>query len=239
MITRRQALKQISVVAAAAAVSRLEGQAPPPASAPPLGPFKLPPLPYATDAFEPFIDARTMELHHDKHHAAYVAGLNKAVAEVPALGSRSVEDLVGALATLPEQVRTAIRNHGGGHANHSFFWLLLKKNEGGKPEGSLAKAIEKKFGGLPGLQEQFNKAATSVFGSGWAWLSVDGDGLRIESTPNQESPLTQGRVPVLGLDVWEHAYYLKYQNRRVEYIAAFWNLINWEFAAAQAAKAGI
>ena len=171
-----------------------------------------------------------MEIHHDKHHQAYVNNLNKAIAAHPELGKQPVETLVKNLSTLPEDIRTAVRNNGGGHANHSLFWLSLGKNNGSKPAGSeLGKAIEAKFGNYSAFQEQFTKAALGVFGSGWAWLSLDPKKqLLIESTPNQDSPLTAGRQPVFGIDVWEHAYYLKYQNKRADYIAAFYNVIDWE-----------
>jgi Fe-Mn family superoxide dismutase len=237
MINRRQALKQTVLASAALAgvggVARTHAQATPPVPPPaaPAGPFSLPALPYAVDALEPAIDARTMEIHHDKHHAAYVAGLNKAVGGLPDLAKQPVEALLRGLATVPEGVRTAIRNHGGGHANHSFFWLSLKKNAGAAPTGELAKALDLKFGNLAGFQQEFAKAAMAVFGSGWAWLTLDATGLRVESLPNQDSPLTLGRTPLLGLDVWEHAYYLKYQNRRADYVAAFFSVVNWEFVS--------
>ena len=198
-------------------------------SAAPSGPFSLPPLHYAFDALEPHIDAKTMEIHHDKHHQAYVNNLNKAVAGHPELGKQTVEALVQNLSMVPEDIRTTVRNNGGGHANHSLFWLSLGKNNGAKPTGELGKAIDAKFGNYSAFQEQFTKAALGVFGSGWAWLSVDPDKqLLIESTPNQDSPLTAGRHPVFGIDVWEHAYYLKYQNKRPDYIAAFYNVIDWD-----------
>ena len=234
MITRRTALKQTALASAAlagaGALSTLAQNAPPapPPAAP--GPFTLPPLPYPVDALEPAIDARTMEIHHGKHHAAYVAGLNKAVAGHPELAAKPVETLLRELNTLPEAIRTAVRNHGGGHANHSLFWLSLKKG-GSRPAGELARALETAFGGYDGFQQQFTQAAMGVFGSGWAWLIWDGSRLRIESLPNQDSPLSQGQVPLLGLDVWEHAYYLKYQNRRADYVAAFFGIINWDFVA--------
>jgi Fe-Mn family superoxide dismutase len=178
---------------------------------------------------EPHIDAKTMEIHHDKHHAAYVANLNKAVAGQADWAGKSVEELVRDLSKVPEAIRTAVRNNGGGHANHSLFWQVMKKGGGGMPKGELAKAIDTKFSSFDGFKEQFTKAATAQFGSGWAWLSVDkSGGLVLEGLPNQDSPLTQGKIPILGLDVWEHAYYLKYQNRRPEYIAAFYNVIDWD-----------
>ena len=212
-------------------------QTPPPATAAPTGPYQLPPLPYPVDALEPHLDARTMEIHHGKHHAAYVQNLNKAVAEFPALAGKSVEALVQDLAAIPEKIRTAVRNHGGGHANHALFWQLLKRNEGGQPKGALAKAIETKFGSYDSFRQEFTKAALSVFGSGWAWLTVESGGLRLETTPNQDTPCSSGRAPILGLDVWEHAYYLKYQNRRADYIAAFFNVIHWDYAAELYGKA--
>jgi Fe-Mn family superoxide dismutase len=193
----------------------------------PSGPFSLPPLHYAFDALEPYIDARTMEIHHDNHHQAYVNNLNKAIAAHPELGKQPVAMLVQNLSTVPDDIRTAVRNNGGGHANHSLFWLNLGKNNGTKPTGELSKAIEAKFGNYSAFQEQFTKAALGVFGSGRAWLSVDAKKqVLVESTPNQESPLTVGRRPVFGIDVWEHAYYLKYQNRGPDYIAAFYNVID-------------
>ncbi len=229
-MNRRQALKQATLAAAACAFAASTGaaQTTPPAAA---GPFKLPPLPYPVDALEPHIDARTMEIHHDKHHAAYVQHLNKAVADHPDLAGKPVEELLRNLAAVPEKIRVAVRNHGGGHANHTFFWQLLKKGEAAKPSGELAKAIEAQFGSLATFQQDFSNAAIGVFGSGWAWLTLEGKGLRIETTPNQDTPLSQGRTPLLGIDLWEHAYYLKYQNRRVDYVAAFHNVINWDFVA--------
>lgn len=237
MMNRRQAL-QTTVLAAGALTGatgvgapEAQAQAASSAAAGSGGSFVLPPLPYAVDALEPTIDARTMEIHHGKHHAAYVAGLNKAVAETPALAGQPVEALLRRLDTIPEAVRGAVRNHGGGHANHSLFWQLLRRNNGTGPTGELATAITRDFGSFTSFQEQFTKAALGVFGSGWAWLTKDGAKLRIEGTPNQDSPLSHGRVPLLGLDVWEHAYYLKYQNRRADYVAAFYGVINWDFVA--------
>jgi Fe-Mn family superoxide dismutase len=193
------------------------------------GPFSLPPLPYEYDALEPYIDAQTMHLHHDKHHAAYVKNLNVAVANDATLAKLSVEDLIQHLDKVPESIRTTVRNNAGGHANHSFFWKIMQKNAGGQPKGELARAIEKKFGSFAAFQEQFSKAALSVFGSGWAWLSMDSTHqLAIETTPNQDSPWMAGRTPILGIDVWEHAYYLKYQNVRADYIAAFYKVISWD-----------
>jgi Fe-Mn family superoxide dismutase len=189
-------------------------------------PYSLPSLPYAYDALEPFIDAQTMTIHHTKHHQTYVDKLNAAVASHPDLAAKPVEQLVRELTTIPESIRAAVRNHGGGHANHSLFWQTLKKDV--KFAGPAADAITKKFGGFDQFKEQFSTAAANVFGSGWAWLVASGGQLEITGTPNQDSPLTAGKTPLLALDVWEHAYYLKYQNRRPEYIAAYFNIINWE-----------
>ncbi|MCA9104366.1 MAG: superoxide dismutase [Planctomycetales bacterium] len=198
--------------------------------------FTLPDLPYAYDALAPHIDARTMEIHHSKHHNAYITNVNNAIAGSP-LESLSVEALISDLSQVPENIRTAVRNNGGGHANHSLFWTVLGPNAGGSPTGDLATAIDSTFGGFDGFKEQFSKAAATRFGSGWAWLSVDGDKLVVESTANQDSPLMEGRTPILGLDVWEHAYYLNYQNRRPDYIAAFYEVINWNAVADRYAAA--
>jgi len=234
MINRRQAIKTTALASAALATlpsAIAQTQATAPAAGETSGPFTLPPLPYATDALEPFIDARTMEIHHDKHHAAYVANLNKAVAEFPELGKQSVEDLLKDLNAAPEKIRAAVRNQGGGHYNHSLFWQTLKK-DGGAPAGKLAQAIDASFGSLGAFQEHFTKAALGQFGSGWAWLVLDADKkLAIEATANQDSPISQGKQPLLGVDVWEHAYYLKYQNRRPEYVAAFFHVIDWQFVS--------
>ena len=197
-------------------------------------PYTVPPLPYQYDALEPYIDAQTMHLHHDKHHAAYVKNLNAALADHPDLAKFPVDDLVKHLDRVPETIRTAVRNNGGGHANHSFFWQVMQKNSPGQPKAELAKAIDARFGSFSGFQEQFTKAAMSVFGSGWAWLSLDDKHqLSIETSPNQESPWMAGRTPILGIDVWEHAYYLKYQNVRADYVTAFYKVISWDFANAQ------
>jgi len=196
------------------------------------GPYELPPLPYPYDALEPHIDARTMQLHHDAHHAGYVRNLNAAVARYPELAQRSAEELIRQLNTLPEDVRTAIRNHGGGHVNHTLFWQIMSPKGGGQPRGELAKEIDRYFGSFSKFQDLLTQTALGVFGSGWAWLTVDSSGaLRVEPTPNQDNPLTQGRTPILGVDVWEHAYYLKYQNRRAEYVKAWWNVVNWDRVA--------
>lgn len=192
-------------------------------------PFQLPPLPYPFDALEPYIDKQTMEIHHDKHHAAYVANLNKALEQAPDLQNKSVADLLrNNLALIPDPIKTAVRNNGGGHHNHSMFWLLLDpKKPNGKPTGNSAKAIDSTFGSFDKFKEQFTAAASTRFGSGWAWLVKNNGKLEIYSTANQDSPLMENKYPILGLDVWEHAYYLKYQNRRPEYITAFWNIANW------------
>jgi len=189
--------------------------------------YTLPALPYAFDALEPSIDARTMEIHHDKHHAAYVANLNKAL-EGNALGELPVEKLIADLEKVPEAIRTVVRNNGGGHANHSLFWETIGKGKGGEPAGHLAEAVRSVFGGFDKFKEEFTKSAMGRFGSGWAWLCVDPQGkLLIESTANQDSPIMHGNLPILGVDVWEHAYYLHYQNRRADYLAAFYNVIDW------------
>ena len=232
MLTRRDALTRTTIITAAVTVSG----ALPALAQQSDGPFKLPDLPYGHGALEPHVDAETMEIHHGKHHAAYVNNLNKALAGQADLAKKSIEDLMRNLSSVPESIRTAVRNNGGGHYNHSLFWQMMKKG-GGAPKGELAKAIEETFSGIEGFQERFTDAATKQFGSGWAWLTLDGKKLRIESTPNQDTPLSQGREPLLGLDVWEHAYYLKYQNRRPEYIKAWYNVINWDFVAERYRKA--
>jgi superoxide dismutase, Fe-Mn family len=190
--------------------------------------FELPQLPYAYDALEPNIDKETMNIHHTKHHNTYVTNLNNALEGNEELLSKTVEEVVSNLDAVPESVRTAVRNNGGGHANHSLFWQILSPNGGGEPTGELADAISSKFGNFESFKEEFAKAATTRFGSGWAWLVVNNGELEVTSTPNQDSPLMEGKTPVLGLDVWEHAYYLKYQNRRPEYINNFFNAVNWE-----------
>ena len=194
-------------------------------------PFTLPALPYANDALEPHIDAKTMEIHHDKHHGAYVTNLNKALESAPQLANKSLEELLANnCAIVPEAIRTAVRNNGGGHANHSLFWTIMGPGKGGKPVGNLAQAITGSFGSFDGFKEKFNAAATTRFGSGWAWLLKNGNSLEITSSANQDSMLMEGKFAVMGLDVWEHAYYLKYQNRRPEYIGAWWNVANWDEA---------
>ncbi len=191
--------------------------------------FELPTLPYPYDALEPYIDARTMEIHHTKHHGGYVKKLNAALEKYPYLQDVPLETLLRNLASVPEDIRTAVRNNGGGHANHSLFWTVMSPNGGGEPEGELARAIAETFGGFAQFKDLFSTTAATRFGSGWAWLVVDAFGhLKVYSTPNQDNPLMEGFTPILGLDVWEHAYYLKYQNRRAEYIANWWNVVNWE-----------
>ncbi|MGF7049358.1 Fe-Mn family superoxide dismutase [Paenibacillus sp. DS2015] len=194
--------------------------------------FQLPSLPYSNDALEPHIDAQTMEIHHDRHHNTYVTNLNAALEKAPELQNKSIEELLTGLGSVPEEIRTAVRNNGGGHANHSLFWDTIGPNGGGNPTGELAQAIDSELGGLDKFKEDFAKAATTRFGSGWAWLVVGKDGkLAVTSTPNQDNPLSEGLTPILGLDVWEHAYYLKYQNKRPDYISAFWNVVNWDEVA--------
>ncbi|WP_026572443.1 superoxide dismutase [Bacillus sp. UNC438CL73TsuS30] len=193
--------------------------------------FELPQLPYAENALEPHIDKETMNIHHTRHHNTYVTNLNNALAGNEELLSKSVEEVISNLDAVPEAARTAVRNNGGGHANHSLFWTILSPNGGGAPSGELADAINSKFGSLEAFKEEFAKAATTRFGSGWAWLAVNNGELEVTSTPNQDSPLMEGKTPILGLDVWEHAYYLKYQNKRPDYIGAFWNVVNWDEVA--------
>jgi Fe-Mn family superoxide dismutase len=197
----------------------------------------LPPLPYAYDALEPYIDAKTMEIHHDKHHGAYVANLNKAIEGHPELQELAVEELLGRLGEAPEAIRIAVRNNGGGHMNHSMFWKIMKKGGGGEPSGELADAINKAFGSFAEFRKTFTQAAASRFGSGWAWLLIRGGKLVVESTANQDNPVMDGGRAVMGLDVWEHAYYLKFQNRRAEYIEAWWNTVDWAQVADNYARA--
>jgi Fe-Mn family superoxide dismutase len=192
-------------------------------------PFTLPPLPYAPDALEPHIDKMTMEIHHGKHHNAYVTNLNKALESAPELADKSIEELLANnCAIVPEKIRTAVRNNGGGHINHSMFWKIMGPNAGGAPVGNLAQAITGAFGSFDAFKEKFNAAGVGRFGSGWAWLLKTSSGVEITSTANQDNPIMEGKVPVFGCDVWEHAYYLKYQNRRPDYLAAWWNVVNWK-----------
>ena len=199
--------------------------------------YELPELPYAYDALVPTIDEETMHLHHDKHHNAYVTNLNKAIEKYPELAEKSIEELMSDLTAVPEDIRTAVRNNGGGHVNHSFFWKILTPNGSSEPTGELKEAIESTFGSLDKFKEEFAAAGAGRFGSGWAWLVLDGGKLAITSTPNQDTPLSEGKTPVLGLDVWEHAYYLNYKNARPAYIKAFWNVVNWDEAAKNYAAA--
>jgi Fe-Mn family superoxide dismutase len=194
---------------------------------------QLPPLPYDFAALEPHIDAQTMQIHHDKHHAAYVNNLNAAVEKHPDLQSKSVEDLLRDISKVPEDIRTAVRNNGGGHMNHTMFWQIMGPKAGGSPSGALGDAIKAAFGSFDAFKEQFGKAGIGRFGSGWAWLINNGGKLSIESTANQDQPIMEGKKAILGLDVWEHAYYLKYQNRRPDYIAAWWNTVNWPAVSAR------
>ena len=191
-------------------------------------PFKLPDLPYGFDALEPHIDARTMEIHHGKHHAAYTNNLNAALEKHPELQQKSIEDLLSGIDSVPEGIRTAVRNNGGGYHNHGMFWQIMGPNGGGEPSGELADAIAKKFGSFDELKKKVNAAAAGQFGSGWGWLVATGGGIDVYATPNQDSPLMKGDRPILGVDVWEHAYYLKYQNRRPDYLEAWWNTLNWD-----------
>ena len=190
--------------------------------------YELPQLPYAYDALEPHIDKETMNIHHTKHHNTYITNVNAALEGNADLAGKSVEELVSNLDAVPEAIRPAVRNNGGGHANHSLFWTIISPNGGGEPAGELGEAINAKFGSYDSFKEEFAKAATTRFGSGWAWLVVNNGELEVTSTPNQDSPLMEGKTPILGLDVWEHAYYLNYQNRRPDYIASFWNVVNWD-----------
>nr|WP_319218851.1 superoxide dismutase [uncultured Trichococcus sp.] len=190
--------------------------------------FTLPALPYAYDALTPYIDEETMHLHHEKHHNAYITNANAALEKHPELSDKTIEELLADLNSIPEDIRTAVRNNGGGHANHSLFWTVLAPNAGGEPTGAVKDGIEEAFGSFDAMKEKFSAAAAGRFGSGWAWLVVSDGKLEITSTPNQDSPISEGKTPILGLDVWEHAYYLNYKNVRPEYIKAFWNLVNWD-----------
>ncbi len=226
MLTRRHLFSALAAGLGAAA-ERSHAQSPAAK-----GPFSLPPLPYAADALEPYIDAKTMEIHHGRHHAAYVNNLNAALASHPDWAKRSIEDIMKNISSVPEAIRTAVRNNGGGHVNHALFWEILKKNNGAEPKGALAKAFNASFGSFASFKDQFTKAALGVFGSGWAWVNVGPGGkLSISSTPNQDNPWMAGQTPLFGIDVWEHAYYLKYQNRRADYVSAFYNVIHWDFVA--------
>jgi len=244
-LSRRDALKTLGAGAAFLGLGIISTRAlaadAPLASAPAAAvltqPFTLPTLGYAFDALEPHIDARTMEIHYSKHHQAYITNANKALADHPDLQKLSATEILKKLATMPDKIRTTLRNNVGGHANHSFFWQIIGPNAGGAPTGTLAAAIDRNFGSFEKFKTQFSDAAMKRFGSGWAWLSVKGGALNVVSGPNQDSPLTDGETPVLGLDVWEHAYYLHYQNRRADYVAGFWNVVNWTQASANYAAA--
>lgn len=194
-------------------------------------PHQLPALPYAFDALEPHVDAKTMEIHHDKHHATYVSKLNEALDKEPSEASKGLEDLLRGIDEVPESIRTAVRNHGGGHHNHSLFWEIMGPNGGGAPSGELADAMQRDFGSFAAFKEKLTNAAANQFGSGWGWLVAAGGKLEVLAKPNQDSPLMEGKTPLLGVDVWEHAYYLRYQNRRPDYLAAWWNTINWPAVA--------
>ncbi len=195
--------------------------------------IELPKLPYAVDALEPYIDSQTMTIHHDKHHAAYVANLNGAIEKHPELASKSVEALIKDLNAVPEDIRIVVRNNGGGTWNHSMFWEIMAPKAGGSPKGALAKALDTSFSSFDNFKAEFEKAATTRFGSGWAWLVKKGSGLAVVSTPNQDNPMSDGTTPLMGIDVWEHAYYLKYQNRRAEYVTNWWNVVNWDAVASR------
>jgi Fe-Mn family superoxide dismutase len=197
---------------------------------------ELPPLPYAYNALEPHIDEQTMRIHHDKHHGTYVTNLNTALEKHPQLQGKSAEELLRSINTVPEEIRTAVRNNGGGHVNHTMFWEIMGPSAGGQPTGALGDAITSTFGSFDAFKDQVNKAALGRFGSGWAWLVDSGGKLSVESTANQDNPMMEGKKPILGIDVWEHAYYLKYQNRRADYCGAWWNVVNWQAVAKRFAK---
>ncbi|MBK7997623.1 MAG: superoxide dismutase [Verrucomicrobia bacterium] len=235
MMTRRDALKKTALSAAAVSLVTLPETNFAQAAAP-TGPFKLPPLPYALDALEPHIDAKTMEIHHGRHHQAYITNLNKAVATDAKLAGTSLDELIRHLDEVPEAVRAAVRNNGGGHYNHSLFWQTMKKGGGGVPKGALGSAIEKTFGSFEKFKTAFSDAAMKQFGSGWAWLILEEKDLKVVSSPNQDVPFVHGKYPLLGVDVWEHAYYLKYQNKRADYVSAFFNVINWDVVTSRFEK---
>jgi len=240
MLDRRNLMKALGLTAMGGILARFAGLATSDAQSTSTasGPYSLPSLPYGYDALEPFIDTQTMHLHHDKHHAGYVRNLNAAVANYADLAKLPVEDLVRGLDRVPEAIRQTVRNNGGGHANHSLFWQVMQKGAPGKPTGKLARALDEKFGSFSAFQDQFTKAALGVFGSGWAWLSLnEKKELAIETSPNQDSPWMSGRIPIFGIDVWEHAYYLKYQNVRADYVTAFYKVISWNFVNGRYEKA--
>ena len=245
-LSRRNLFTAAAGLAAAAAAPRLvfAQAAPAPAAAPAAGPFKLPPLTYAFNALEPHIDAKTMEIHHDKHHAAYVGNLNTFAKDTPAIADKPIPEVLGNLASVPEAIRTGVRNNLGGHANHTMFWQIMAK-DGGKPEGDVLAAIDRDLGGMDKFQTDFNAAGGRQFGSGWVFVIVDKTGkLSIETRPNQDNPIMDGKRALMGNDVWEHAYYLTYQNRRPDYLKAWWNTVNWKvigerYAAAKAGTLGV
>lgn len=238
-ITRRNLIKTLGAGAALVGMGLMSTRQSMAAGPQPLAqPFTLPPLPYALDALEPYIDAQTMGIHHGKHHQGYLNNANKALADYPELQKQTAEELLKNLDAVPAEIRTAVRNNVGGHANHSLFWQIIGPNAGGEPTGKLADAIVSSFGSVDEFRTKFAETATKRFGSGWAWLSVGSDGeLVVHSSANQDSPLSEGLVPVLGLDVWEHAYYLHYQNRRADYVKSFWSIVNWSQAAQNYAAA--
>jgi Fe-Mn family superoxide dismutase len=231
LTTSTVALAASGAAASLLAPSQAAAQATASSTAPPTGPYKLPQLPYAYDALEPHIDAKTMEIHHTKHHQAYIDKLNAAVAAHPDLAKKPAEELIRNLNAIPEDIRAAVQNQGGGHANHTFFWKIMSPDKGGEPSGKLADAINKKFGSFDAFKKALADAAAARFGSGWAWLVNSRSGLEVISTANQDSPLSTNKQPIIGVDVWEHAYYLKYQNKRPDYVAAWWNVVNWDQAA--------
>jgi superoxide dismutase, Fe-Mn family len=237
MMTRREAIQTTVLLTAAATALPSARTLAAAAPAAPEGPHKLAPLPYAVDALEPHIDAQTMTIHHGRHHQAYVTNLNKALAGQDALAKKSVAELVRELNQVPESIRAAVRNQGGGHYNHELFWQMMKKGGGGQPKGALARSIDEAFGSFDGFKTQFTDAAMKAFGSAWAWLVVANGKLAVVSRPNQDTPYSEGMQVLLGVDVWEHAYYLKYQNKRADYVAAFFNVVDWDFVAERHARA--
>jgi superoxide dismutase, Fe-Mn family len=238
-LNRRAFLSFLGIGAGALAYTSFSGKLAWAADPPPTGPFSVPPLPYAFNALEPHIDAQTMQIHHDKHHGAYVNNLNAAVAKYPELQGKSAEAMIRDLNSVPEAVRTTIRNNAGGDVNHTMFWEIMGPNAGGEPKGAIAKVITDTFGSFDAFKTQFNEAGSKRFGSGWVWLVRNKEGkFQVMSTPNQDSPLMEGHFPIMGNDVWEHAYYLKYQNRRPEYLTAWWNVVNWDAVNKRLAQIG-
>src|ERR1700757_5152227 len=239
MMNRRSAIKTVALAAGAISMApKFSWAETDTAIARLTYPFKVPDLGYPYDALEPYIDTLTMQIHHDKHHAAYVENLNKALADAdPKFQKMTLEELLTSLDQLPEKIRTPVRNNAGGHYNHSLFWLMLKKNEGGKPTGELATALDKKFSSYDEFKKKLSETSAKVFGSGWGWLILNGKELEITSSPNQDSPISKHQVPLLGIDVWEHSYYLKHQNRRPQYLEAFWSVVNWDYVGERYKKA--